>query len=85
MHIIKNLKNFLLDQDYYIDIFNNNLHVYRYKSLEHLSNKLIKLKLKEFSLEVEGIELTIASMDKQEILIKGAINNVRFIRWVIMF
>jgi len=80
MHIIKNLKNFLLDQDYYIDIFNKNLHVYRYETLEHLSDNLIKLKLKEFKLEIEGKDLIVASMDKQELLIKGIIDSVRFIR-----
>ncbi|MBE6154063.1 MAG: hypothetical protein E7163_00590 [Firmicutes bacterium] len=80
MRIVKNLKNFLLDQDYYIDIFDNNLHVYYYESLIHLSDKLIKLKLKEFSLEIEGKDLIVSSMDNHEILIKGIINNVRFIR-----
>lgn len=80
MRIINNLKNFLLDQDYYIDIFNNCLHVYYYESLIHLSDKLIKLKLKEFKLEIEGNNLSISSMDNHEILIKGEINNVRFIR-----
>ena len=80
MRIINNLKNFLLDQDYYIDIFNNNFHVYQYVAITHLSSKLIKLKLENFSLEIEGEELSVVSMDKKEILIKGIINNVRFMR-----
>lgn len=80
MHIIKNLQNFLLDQDYYIDIFNDCLHVYYYEDLLSLSNKLIELKLKEFILTIEGEDLIVSRMDNHEILIKGLITNMRFKR-----
>lgn len=80
MHIIKNLQNFLLDQQYYIDIFNNCLHVYNYESLLILSDNLIELKLKEFILSIEGSNLTISMMNNQELLIKGIIKNMRFNR-----
>ena len=80
MRIIKNLQNFLLDQDYYIDIFNNSLHVYYYEELTTLTSTLIELKLKEFNLVIEGKDLIISSMDNHEILIKGIIDNMRFNR-----
>ncbi len=80
MRIIKNLKNFLLDQDYYIDIFNNCIHVYYYEELITLTDTLIELKLKEFNLIIEGNNMTISNMDNHEILIKGIINSMRFIR-----
>lgn len=80
MRIIKNLQNFLLDQDYYIDIFNDCLHVYYYEDLLSLSNKLIELKLKEFILSIEGEDLIVSRMDNHEILIKGLITNMRFKR-----
>ncbi len=85
MRIIKNLQNFLMDQDYYIDIFNNCLHVYYYEAMLALSEKEIKLKLKEFELDIEGENLIVSKMDNHEILIKGIISNVRFIRWNIMY
>lgn len=80
MRIIKNLQNFLMDQDYYIDIFNNCLHVYYYESLLSLSETLIELKLKEFILSIEGKDLIVSKMDNHEILVKGLISNVRFAR-----
>ncbi len=80
MRIMKNLQNFLYDQDYYIDIFNNCLHVYYYQELLSLSDEYIELKLKEFILKIEGENLVVSSMDKHEILIKGIINNMRFTR-----
>jgi len=80
MRIIKNIQNFLLDQDYYIDIFNNCLHVYHYESLITLENTYISLKLKEFILNIEGKDLIVSMMDNHEILIKGLITKMEFIR-----
>lgn len=80
MQIIKNMKNFLMDQDYYIDIFNNCLHVYYYETLIKLSEEEIELQLKEFNLNISGEDLTISAMDNKEILIKGQINSLRFLR-----
>ena len=80
MHIVKNLQNFLYDQDYYIDLFKNCLHVYYYEELLSLSETLIELRLKEFILIIEGNNLSISNMDKQEILIKGEIKEMRFQR-----
>lgn len=80
MRIMKNLQNFLYDQEYFIDIFQNCLHVYYYEELLSLSDTLIELKLKEFILVIEGENLSISSMDKHEMLIKGKINSMRFKR-----
>ena len=80
MRIMKNLQNFLYDQEYFIDIFKNCLHVYYYEELLSLSDTLIELKLKEFILVIEGENLSISSMDKHEMLMKGKINNMRFKR-----
>lgn len=84
MRIVKNIQNFLMDQDYYIDIFNNCLHVYYYEELITLTDTLIELKLKEFNLIVEGENLIVSGMDNREILIKGKINLLRFNRWNII-
>lgn len=80
MHIIKNLQNFLLDQDYYIDIFNNCVHVYYYEELLSLNETKIELKLKEFILEIIGDNLIVSRLDNHEILVKGIIKEMRFQR-----
>ena len=80
MHIIKNISNFLKDQEYYIDIFSSYLHVYSYEELISLTSTLIELKLKEFNLQIIGENLLISNMDNHEILIKGTINEVKFLR-----
>ena len=80
MRIKKNIENFLYDQDYFIDLFQNCLHIYYYEELVSLRDTKIELKLKEFNLIIEGENLTISNMDKHELLIKGKINEMRFKR-----
>ena len=55
--MVKNLENFLKDQDYYIDMYKNTLHVFNYEDLINLTDKEIKLKLKDFTLEIKGENL----------------------------
>lgn len=69
-----------MDQDYYIDIFNDCLHVYYYEELIELSDIKIELKLREFNLIIEGLDLIVSAMDNHEILVKGKINLLRFNR-----
>ena len=80
MKMINNLKNFLIDKEYYIDIYDNNLHAFNYIKLLKLSSDNINLKFMNFILEITGNNLKILQMNKDEILINGEINNVRIKR-----
>lgn len=77
MKMIESLKNFLEDKDYYIDIYDDKLHIFNYKKLLKLSDNNINLKLENFILEITGDNLRINSMNNTEILISGNINIVR--------
>ena len=79
MKIIDNLRDFLEDREYYIDIFDDKLHVYNYKKLLKLNSKNIQLKFEKFILDIKGDNLKIIEMNKIEILIKGIIDTVRII------
>lgn len=78
MHMVKNLENFLRDKDYYIDIYKDTLHVFNYEDLITLTSEEIKLKLKDFNLEIKGTNLIVKAMEAREILIKGKIFEVKF-------
>lgn len=56
------------------------MHVYYYEELKTLNEKQIELKLKEFVLIIDGDNLIVSAMDNHEILIKGIINSMRFVR-----
>lgn len=79
MHIKESLINFLYDKDYFINIFENYIHVFNFRELKSLSSKKIILKLDTFTLDIEGNDLFITKMLPNEVLIKGTISKVGFI------
>lgn len=80
MKLIDNIRSFLYDKDYFVNIFENYIHVFNYLNLFHFSNTEITLKLEKFTLKIKGANLSISKMMEKEILIEGIIENVEFIR-----
>ena len=78
MHIKDNLINFLYDKNYFINIYDEYIHVFNYQELVSLSSEKIVLKLEEFKLNIMGSELFITKMLPNEILIKGKVIKVEF-------
>ncbi len=79
MHIKDNLINFLYDKKYFINIYDNFIHVFNFKELVSLSDSLIILKFDGFKLNIDGSNLFITRLMPQEMLIKGNINKVGFL------
>ncbi len=78
MHMKDNLINFLYDKKYFINIYDEFIHVFNYQELVSLSSKKIVLKMETFKIEVTGDNLFITRMLPNEILIKGIIGKVEF-------
>ena len=72
------LINFLYDKKYFINIYDEYIHVFNYQELVSLSSKKIVLKMETFKIEVTGDNLFITRMLPNEILIKGIIGKVEF-------
>ena len=51
-----------------------------YAELLKMANDFLKVKFDTFEIEVKGKDFLIYKMTKKEMLIKGSIDNVRFIR-----
>jgi len=80
MHLYKTMKNFLLDFDYYIDIYEKNIHVFNYIDILKLNDQTIKLLMPSFTLEIIGHNFRVKKLEKREMLIEGVLENVRFIK-----
>lgn len=80
MHILNNLKNYLYDQNYVVNIYDDYLYVFNYAELLKLNDTNVKIKFKDFEIDVLGANFLIHKMTNKEMLIKGSIDNVRFIR-----
>lgn len=79
MHMKDSLINFLYDKNYFINIYDEFIHVFNYQELISLSSKKIILKMESFKIDVSGTDLFITRMLPNEILIKGSIGKVEFI------
>ena len=79
MHMKDSLINFLYDKNYFLNIYDEFIHVFNYQELISLSSKKIILKMESFKIDVSGTDLFITRMLPNEILIKGSIGKVEFI------
>ena len=79
MNLKESLVNFLYDKNYFINIYDDYIHVFNFQELISLSDKKIRLSLEKFKVEITGSNIIIRKMSKNEILIKGLINKVGFL------
>lgn len=80
MHLYKTMRNFLLDFDYYIDIYEKKIHVFNYIDILKLNDLEIHLSMPGFVLEITGKNFSVKQLEKREILLEGVIEDVRFKR-----
>lgn len=79
MHMKDNLINFLYDKNYFVNIYDEYIHVFNYIELVSLASNKIVLRLESFKLKLIGDNLFITKMLPNEILIKGHITKVEFV------
>ncbi len=79
LHFKEYFKNFLYDLNDFITIYENTLHVFNYDKLNKMSDKEIVFTISEKKILINGENLKIKQMTKQELLINGKILKVEFI------
>lgn len=74
------MKNFLMDFDYYIDLYENKIHVFNYTDILKLTDEEVLLAMPLFTLHLKGNQLRVKQLEKREILLEGMIEQVNFKR-----
>ena len=59
MHLYKTMRDFLMDKDYYIDIFEKYIHVFNYVDIIKLESNKIIITMDGFNLEIDGTDLVV--------------------------
>lgn len=80
MHLYKTMKNFLMDFDYYIDIYEEKIHVFNYIDIIKLTDTEIVLAMSSFTLTLKGTGFAVKRLEKREILIEGILEDMRLSR-----
>lgn len=76
MNIKDNIVNYLFDKDYIVTMYEDYLYVFNYRYLDYFNDKTITLSLKDRKITLNGVDLLIVKMTKEEILIKGHVKNI---------
>ena len=72
------MRNFLLDFNYYIDIYENKIHVFNYLDILKLNDQEIILAMPEFNLTLKGHNFVVKRLEKREILVSGNLAQMEF-------
>ncbi len=78
MRIYDALKEFLYNKKYFISMYEDKLYVYHYQELIKLNSDEIILKIENFILSIKGNKLSVSQMTKEELMIQGIINEVKY-------
>lgn len=78
LYFKESIKNFLFDLNNFITVYDNFLHIFNYEKLVKLSEKEIIVNLDNKKVKIEGFDLLVEKMNKQELLIRGTILKVEF-------
>lgn len=79
MKLLKETKNYLYDNSYFIDITPSHIHIYNFIKLKILTNTLILLEFANFQLTIKGQDLKIVKALKNEMMIKGILESINYI------
>lgn len=76
MKIIKKVRDYLLDDNFKINIFKNKINICNYESIGYFDNDLIIINYIDGEIVIKGNNLVISKLLNEEILISGLIKNV---------
>ena len=72
------LKEYIYNNDFQINIFNNYLNILNYIEIISFTEEKIILNYSKGTLIIKGSELIIAKLLSDELLVKGNITNIEF-------
>ncbi len=78
MNLKDNIKNFLYDQEYFVSLYKNYIHIYNFEKIQKFNNEEMIFQFVDFVLIVKGEKLLIKKMLKNEVLIKGTIKSLNY-------
>ena len=67
--MLRNLINYVKDNDYLIGIYNDKVYIYNYKRMINIDNNYIKIDLGIKKVKIKGKNLSVKKLENNEILI----------------
>ncbi len=78
VNIYNNIRNFLIDENVLVAVFNNYIYIYNYQKINKLNNEEVIIKTNSNLVIIQGKELKLKKLMPSEIIISGAPSKVEF-------
>lgn len=76
--MLKDLRNYILENKFKINIYDNNLNISNYIEIDHFDDEIIIVRYEKGIIKVKGENLIITKLLENELLINGIIRNIEF-------
>ncbi|MDD3392744.1 MAG: YabP/YqfC family sporulation protein, partial [Bacilli bacterium] len=76
MNIIKSFRNYLLEEEFTINVNKNKVNIINYLNIDHFDSTKIIIRYDKGTLLITGNNLVVSKLLEDEILITGMINNI---------
>lgn len=76
--MLKDLRNYILENKFRINIYENNIDIINYNEIDHFDDKIIIIRYEKGIITVKGENLIITRLLEDELLINGEIRNLEF-------
>lgn len=73
---LNRISNYLINNDYNINISSNQIYLNNYQKINYISDKLIIIEYQKFKLEINGQNFKIIKIEEKELLLHGEINKL---------
>jgi len=78
MKLIHKMRHYLLEEEFEIHLFQNQIYVANYTKMGHFDNNKVMIYYQNGILEIKGEQLVVSKLMQEEILVTGKIKNIEF-------
>lgn len=78
MSLIKDMREFILENEFKITYFNNKLDIVNYTNISHFDSTKIILNHAKGSIVISGDNLYVSKLLIDEVLVEGSIQKIEF-------
>ena len=81
MNIIKNVRDFILEDEFELKILEGRINIVNYTSIGHFDNSKVIIYYEKGEIIIKGENLTVNKLMNDEVLITGKVVNIE-LRWL---
>ena len=76
MNIIKNMKNYILEDEFQLRLLNNRINIVNYTSIGHFDNNKVIVRYENGEILIKGEKISVTKLLDDEILIIGEFKSI---------